>query len=138
MHVARPPAITALSLFFLFGMTASGLAAISLAFPGGTLEPMWRINPRGHEGLVAFGLPGIGLMATVSLACLGAATGLWLGRRWGRGLAITILILNAAGDLLNGTLGHDPRTLIGLPIAGAMLFYLHTARVRSFFAASPR
>jgi hypothetical protein len=133
MPVARPTGITALSFFFLFGMTASGVAAISLALPGSALEPIWRLNPRGHEGLVALGLAAVGLMAAVSLACLGATAGLWLGLRWGRGLAMTILIINATGDLLNGTLGHDPRTLIGLPVAGAMLYYLRTVRVRAFF-----
>src|SRR5712691_11129262 len=112
-----------MSFFFLFGMTMSGLAAISLALPGGALEPMWQINPRGREGLVALGLPAVILMATVSLACTGAAAGLWFGRRWGWWLAVTILVLNATGDLLNGVL-NDPRTLIGLPVAGAMLYYL--------------
>jgi hypothetical protein len=53
-------------------------------------------------------------------------------------LAVTILLLNATGDLLNGFFGSDPRTLIGLPVAGAMLYYLRTARVRAFFVAGRR
>lgn len=53
----------------------------------------------------------------------------------GRRLAVTILLINAAGDLLSGVLGNDPRTLAGLPIVGAMLYYLRMARVRAFFAA---
>lgn len=127
-----------MSFFFVFGMAMSGLAALSLAFPGGVLEPMWRINPRGREGLGALGLPAVVLMATVSLACAGAAAGLWFGRLLGWWLAVTILVINATADLLNGVLGNDPRSLIGLPVAGAMLYYLRTARVRAFFVAGRR
>jgi hypothetical protein len=134
MHLPRPAGISTLSFFFVFGMTMSGIAAVSLAWPGGALEPMWRINPKGREGLAALGLPAIVLMATVSLACAGAAAGLWFGRLWGWWLAVTILVINATAGLLNGVLVNDPRTLIGLPVAGAMLYYLRTARVRTFFA----
>jgi hypothetical protein len=138
MTVARPVGVSALTAFFAFGMTMSGLAAVSLALPGSVLEPMWRLNPHGHDGLAALGLPGVVLMAIVSMACLGAAAGLWLGRRWGRGLAMAILVINAVGDMLNGTLGNDRRALIGVPIAAALLYYLRTARVRAFFDAGER
>ncbi len=50
---------------------------------------------------------------------------------------MTILVVNAAADLLNGVLGNDPRWLIGLPV-GAMLYYLRTARVRAFIVAGRR
>ena len=138
MRLVRPAGISALSFFFVFGMTMSGLAAASLTWPGGALDPMWQINPKGREGLGALGLPAIVLMATVSLACAGAAAGLWFGRPWGWWLAVTILVINATADLLNAVLGNDPRTLIGLPVAGAMLYYLLTARVRTFFVAGRR
>jgi hypothetical protein len=133
--VARPIGISALSGFFALGMTMSGLAAVSLAFPGSLLEPMWQINPRGRAGLSALGPSGIALMATVSAVCFLAAIGLWSGRRWGRRVAMTMLVVNAVGDVLNGWTTGNPRTLIGLPIAGAMLYYLCSARVRDFFVA---
>lgn len=82
MRVARPFGISALSFFFVFGMSMSALATVSLAFPRGVLEPIWKINPRGREALGALGLPAVFLMATVSVACAGAAAGLWLGRLW--------------------------------------------------------
>jgi hypothetical protein len=138
IRVVRPRGISALSFFLLFGMTMSALAAVSLALPGGVLEPIWKINRRGREVLGALGLPAVILMATVSVACAGAAAGLWLGRRWGWWAAMTILLLNVTGDLLIGILGSDPRTLVGLPVAAAMLYYLWTARVRAFFGADRR
>jgi len=76
---------------------------------------------------------GAVMMAVVSVACCVAALGLWRGRRWGRYVAGTLLIVNAAGDLLNGILRSDLRTLIGVPIAAALLYYLRTDRVRAFF-----
>jgi len=39
-------------------------------------------------------------------------------------LAIGVLTVNLVGDSLNALLQHDPRTLIGLPIGGLMIFYL--------------
>jgi hypothetical protein len=133
--VGRPAGITAMSLFFIFGTTMSGLAALSL-IPGSVLEPIWRLNPRGHEGLRSLGSLGIVLMATVSLACLTAAAGLWRGRRWGQRTAAIILSVNAIADAVNGIIAGDRRTLIGLPIAAAMLWYLYTRKVRGFFAAN--
>jgi hypothetical protein len=44
-------------------------------------------------------------------------------------LALIILALNIAGDLINVFLRHDYRALVGLPIGGAMIVYL--ARYRS-------
>ena len=135
-HVKRPSGISALSFFLGFGTTMSALAAISLAFPGSAWQRVWSLNPRGHEGLAALGLIGIGLMTTVSLACLAAVFGLWHGRPWGRQLAAIILVVNAGGDLLNAVIARDPRTLIGLPVAGSILYYLRTDRVRAFFEAA--
>ena len=63
-------------------------------------------------------------MATVSLACIGAAVGLWTGRRVGYRLAAVLLVTNLLGDLANAVIRGDPRTLIGIPIAGVLLWYL--------------
>jgi hypothetical protein len=63
-------------------------------------------------------------MVIVGTACALAAIGLWRGTRWGLQLAIAILCVNAIGDLLNAMMRHGYRSLIGLPVAGAMIFYL--------------
>jgi hypothetical protein len=128
-QVKRPAGVTALSFFFTFGMIASGVAAISLAFPGGFLEPIWRLNPRSRESLGGLGPSGVLLMALVCGLCAYSALGLWKGLRSGRTLAITMLAINAVGDIASG----DMRTLIGLPIAAALILYLTTSRVRMFF-----
>lgn len=121
---SRPVAVTAISLFFFFGTLMSGLAALLLLFPGSRLDALWRVNPRGHEGFAAMGGWAIVLMLTVCAACLVAAVGLWRCRRWGAFIAIAILGINILGDTVNAVVAHDRRTLIGLPIGGAMIIYL--------------
>ena len=55
----------------------SGTTAVLLATPGGPLDPVWRLRPSAREELAPLGTWGVLLMATVSLACIGAAVGLW-------------------------------------------------------------
>jgi len=113
-----------LVLFFWFGAAMCSLTVISLLSPGSFLEPMWRLNPDAHSSFNAMGNTAILLMAVVGISC--ALTSIGLARRveWGRRLAISVLVVNMLGDLLNTRLRGDLRTLIGLPIAGTLLWYL--------------
>jgi hypothetical protein len=113
-----------LALFFGFGALAAGLSALSLAFPGSALEAMWRLNPTARADLGRLGPWAVLLMLVVSAACAAAAAGLWHGWPAGRRLAIALLVVNLTGDMLNALLRGDLRTLVGLPIGGAMLRYL--------------
>ncbi len=124
----RPPGITALCFFFLFGTVMSGLGAVMLLFPGSIVEPLWRLNPRAREGFAAMGLCAVLLMGVVCAACGTAALGLRRCKRWGYWTAFAILTINLAGDTTNAVIAHDWRTLIGLPIGGAMVVYLVTKR----------
>lgn len=134
----RPIGLTALSVFFVFGTVMSGLAWIALLSPGGTLEPLWRLNPEARVGFARMGPWAIVLMFVVSIACALSAWGLWIRAPWGRRLAVTILAVNLIGDGANTVLRGDLRTLIGLPIGGALIVYLLSSRIRSQFTAAPR
>jgi hypothetical protein len=130
-----PPGVRALSGFFVFGACASGVSLVTLLFPVGPLDALWRVNPRGHAALHGAGAWGMVLMALVCLACALAARGLWIGARWGHRLALAILSLNLAGDMVNALVLGDRRTLIGLPVGGALIAYLLSRRVRAVFRA---
>ena len=129
----RPRGITALSIFFLAGAAISLTASFSLLRPNSFLQSMWRLNPRAQENLSSLGLWAVLLMATVSVFCAAAAIGLWRGSGWGYWVAIGLIATNLIGDITNVLLGTEPRAIIGIPIAGAILLYLLSKKVRRSF-----
>jgi hypothetical protein len=133
----RPHGITALIIFFLVGALISFLAGLSLLFPSTFFEAMWRVNPHGHEGLLWIGPWGVVLLFVASASCAAAAVGLWRRTRWGHLIAIILIIVNLLSDLINTGLRVEPRAVVGVPIALAILLYLFSRRVRNYFAQHP-
>jgi hypothetical protein len=129
----RPIGVTALSVFFLLGSIICFVASLSLVLPNSFLEPMWRINPHGHKGLVILSPWAVLLLSIVGVFCAAAAVGLWRGHRWGHRIAIALIAINLVGDAINTLLGTEPRAIIGIPIALALLLYLISKRVTRFF-----
>jgi hypothetical protein len=72
-------------------------------------------------------------MTTVGAACGIAAAGLFRGKSWGLWLALAVLSTNLIADLANAFLREDRRTLIGVPIAGVVIFYLLSRQARDYF-----
>ncbi len=138
LPLPRPLGVTALACFFVFGTLASGLAVASLLTPGGPLEPIWRLNPRGHEALSHLGTWAPLLLSLVCLACVLSAYGFFTGQRWGYRIGIALLVINLTGDLVNAVLGIEPRGVIGVPIVALLLWYLSARKVRSYFALTAR
>jgi hypothetical protein len=124
MKSALPIGMKLLALFFALGACMCALTLGLLLFPGSSLDSLWRLNPEAHAAIQWMGRLSILLMATVGVGCALAAIGLARNTRWGRWLGILILIVNLVGDLINAFVRHDLRTLIGVPIASAMIFYL--------------
>ena len=117
--------IKLLVAFFVFGATACAVTIAMLLAPAGRLDFLWRLNPEAQVGFQTIGTAfSVLLMLGVGLACACAAVGLARQKSWGRRLAIGILAVNLIGDCVNFVARHDPRTLIGLPIGGAMIIYL--------------
>ena len=131
----RPRSVTGLSFFFAFGAAMSGLSFVALLFPGGWLEPMWRLNPRAREQLAGMGGWGLLLMAVVSILCALSSYGLWRGRRFGFVLGLAMLAVSLLGDLANALLGLEPRAWVGVPVAAALLALLATGRAKAYFAS---
>jgi hypothetical protein len=121
----RPPVgIILLVIFFGVGALVCFVTMLALVFPGQLLDSIWRLRPDAKIEFQKLGNWSVLLMVTVSLACGFAALGLARDTGWGRHLAIGILTVNLVGDTLNAFLGHDLRTLIGLPIGGLLIWYL--------------
>jgi uncharacterized membrane protein (DUF2068 family) len=122
---ATPTGITLLAIFFTFGTCMCALTIVLLIFPGTMLDSIWRLNPKAHAAFQTIGWLSILLMAIVGTACALAAIGLARNTTWGYWLGIVVLAVDLAGDLTNVFLRHDLRTLIGVPIAGALMVYLY-------------
>jgi predicted membrane protein DUF2127 len=119
-----PLGIKLLVVFFAFGACMCALAILLLLLPGSEIDSIWRLNPDAHSAFQSMGKVAILLMSIVGIACASAAIGLARGVAWGRWLALVILAINLVGDSANAFARHDFRTLIGLPIGGAMMIYL--------------
>ena len=132
MH--RPSAgLVALTGFFALGGIIASVTAIALLLPGTAWEPMWRLNPQAQPAFRAMGRWAITLMVVVATACMLTAFGLWVRARWGHRLALVLLAINLVGDVSNAVARGDRRILIGLPVAGALIAYLLSAKVRGQF-----
>ncbi|SRR6266404_6232824 len=123
-----PLGIKLMAAFFAIGAVICLLTIVMLLFPGSALDSLWKLNPDAHAAFRSLGKLSILLMMIVGAACASAAIGVARRAPWGIPLALSILIVNLVGDSLNAFLRHDLRTLIGLPIGGAMIAYLLVAR----------
>ncbi len=118
-----------LVLFFGAGAIICLVTTLALTFPGSFLESIWQLKPEARVQFLEVGRgASLALMALVGVACGSAAFGLATNADWGRRLAIAVLVANLIGDSLNTLLRHDPKTLIGLPIGGLMIWYLCKVR----------
>ena len=106
------------------------LTIVLLVFPGTKLDALWNLNPDARVAFQSLGSWSILLMLAIGTGCALAAIGLWYGKLWGVRLAIAILFINIIGDLVNVVMRHDYRSLVGLPVAGAMIFYLARSTIR--------
>src|SRR5881396_2269249 len=120
----QPQLLYWFAAFFAFGAMMCLLTIVLLVFPGTKLDSLWNLNPDARVAFQSLGSWSILLMLTVGTGCALAAIGLWNGKLWGIRLAVAILFFNIIGDLANVVARHDYRSLVGLPIAGAMIFYL--------------
>jgi hypothetical protein len=129
----RPRGIMAFIVFFLVGTLISFLAGLSLLVPSTFFQGMWRVNPRGHNGLVRIGLWAVVLLFAASISCAAAAIGLWRRARWGHGVAVALIAINLLSDIANALMATEPRAIVGIPIAFALLLYLLRKPVRNYF-----
>ena len=112
------------AVFFAFGAAMCAFTVGLLLFPGSALDSLWRLNPDARLAFQSLGYWSLVLMLSVGTACLFAAIGLWRAKPWGTWLALVILSINMLGDLTNVFVRHDYRGLIGVPVAGTMIFFL--------------
>ena len=121
--------LTAMAGFLLFGATMEAVAGITLLFPSGFLDPIWRLNPAAGEQLRRVGIAFGGLAVAMIAAAIG-----WMRRRfWGWALAVIIVASQVLGDFANAVGGEWLKGLVGAAVARALLVYLLRPKVRQAF-----
>ena len=127
----RPLGVTALGALLVVAPLVGVLGLFAVMVPGTPLDALWSINLNGraafqqHPALVGVALAAIPLAAV-------AGTGLLLMRRWGRRLAMALLVTNAIGDTVMIP-KEGARAVVGVVIVVALLAYLGRPRVRETF-----
>ncbi|MFL6567929.1 MAG: hypothetical protein ACJ8LI_02075 [Chthoniobacterales bacterium] len=132
--VRRPLGVTLLVAFFVFGVAMCSLTSFLLFFPGTPADAVWQLKPGARDDFMRMRSLGVVTMLATGTACALASIGLRRGREWGRLIAVAVLAINLVGDATNAFVRHDWRTLIGLPIGGAMIAYLFSAGVKRWTA----
>jgi len=129
----RPRGFLPIGAFFVFGATMAVYAATTLLVPETVLDLLWALNKRGHTGLILVGRGAVFMFAVLSVLLGLAAVGWFRRKYWGWVLGVTIIAINATGDLINSVMGDWRKAAIGLAIAGLLLIYMARARVRNYF-----
>ena len=116
----------------------ASLAGFTFVWRGTALDRIWTLNPRAYGELAPFGKPIGFLFLSLAVALGIAGTGWMKRRRWGWQLAVIIIGTQVLGDMTRYFYGRIVQGLVGVTIAGALLFYMTRPIIRACFAAKTK
>ena len=125
---------SAIGVFLFFAATMAGLAATTLLWPGTSLDRAWILNPTAYKQLSPLGSKVSILFLLLAVLLVLSGIGWFRRRLWGWRLAVVIIGIQVLGDLINLVRGDWLRGGTGAVIAGTLLLYLLSARVRDVFS----
>jgi hypothetical protein len=102
--------------------------------PGTSLDRGWKLNPTAYKQLFPLGSTIGILFLLLAVTLLVSGVGWFQRRLWGWRLAVAIIATQVIGDIVNLVRGDLLRGATGVIIAGALLLYLLTPRVRGAFS----
>ena len=114
----------------------AGTTCLALLFPVSEWAVIWRLNPEAHSAFQTMGFWAIVLMFWWRLRVRSPQSASGIVTRWAHRLAIAVVLVNMLGDLGNAIVSGDLRTLIGIPIVAAMIWYLVTSGIRRRLVAT--
>ena len=131
----RPVGIVGLTVLFCLGALVSSIAACSLSIRDSAFDALWIADPPARVTFVHMGIWGIALSACLAFASVLSAIGLWNGMRWGRVLALVVLIESGLGATVHAIADGHPTGIIGQAVVGLLIAYLlFSVPVRAFFS----
>jgi hypothetical protein len=109
-------------------------AGVSLLAPSPMFAALWSVKPTEYRALLGFGpIAGIAFLA-LAVPMAAASVGCFRSRSWGRTLAMVLIGVNALGDAARAATGGAAEGLIGLAIAGVLLWALTRRAIRAQFS----
>jgi hypothetical protein len=126
-------AFTAIGVFFYFAMTMALYAAITLLRPGTVLDRLWSLNPDAHQQVVMFRKPAGAMFLVVATAAAAGGIGWFRHRMWAWRLAVFGMCTQLLGDFVSLIRGDFLRGGTGVLIAGGLLIYLLSDKIRRNF-----
>jgi len=129
----KPFGFTAIGAFLFFGAVMAGLAGTTLRWRRTVLDRAWTLNPTAYRQLSPLGSKIGILFLFLSSALLVAGIGWFRHRLWGWRLAVAIIATQVLGDIINLARGDWLRGATGVAVAGALLIYLLSSRIRAEF-----
>ena len=132
----RPPrtACVVVGVFSLLAAAIAAAAGTTLLWPNGPLDIIWSIrNDDTHARMLALGWPvgaGLWLLAVVGIVL---AIGSFQQRRWAWWMAVAVLTVNGLSDLGRVVTGGIVEGLVGVGVAGLILFWLTRPGLRAQF-----
>lgn len=120
-----------IGIFLFFGGAMAGLAATTLLLPGTSLDGAWSLNPTAYQQLSPLGRKAGILFLLLAVVLVLSGVGWFQRRLWGWRLAVAIVTTQVLGDITNLVRGDWLLGGTGAIVAGALLFYLLTPRVRA-------
>lgn len=93
------------------------------------------MNPEGHAGLRSLGPVAVLGMTALSITAVCAGLGVIARRRWAWWIVVIGVTVNGISDLATAIVTGEARTLIGVPIAASVLWWLLREDVRSRFSS---
>jgi hypothetical protein len=132
----KPPGFVAIGIFLFFGATMAGLAATTLLWRGTVLDRAWMLNPRAYRHLSLLGNKIGILFLILSTAMVVSGIGWFRRRLWGWRLAVTIVTTQVLGDIANLVRGDWLHGVAGVLVAGALLIYLLSPRIKAAFSGT--
>ena len=132
-RTASQRGLIAVGVFLVFGSSMAALAGTTLLWRGTWLGRVWVLNQAAYRQLLPLGTSVGLLFFLLTLLLAFASVGWFKHRLWGWRLAVAIIAAQVAGDFINLVRGDLLRGGSGLIVAGALLIYLLSPKVRAAF-----
>lgn len=124
----------ALTAFFALATVITCAVCVTMIWPSGPLDVMWRLKPYEYEHLMLLRPASTAGFVVICAVMAAAATGTLLRKRWGWTLAVGVFSVQAVGDAARVLSGAWASGLFGPAIVIAILWWLARRPVRDLFA----